>query len=77
MNIVDQLVEAKIVDNVFHAAGMLNVLECYKLATDEERIERCRLYKEWKRTGENKSEARRKAIAGEAPPKELFEVVHE
>jgi hypothetical protein len=68
MNIVDELVNRKIADNAFHASGMLNVLECGKLATDEERIARCELYKAWKQAGENKPAARMKAIAGELPP---------
>ena len=73
MNIVNELVEREIADNVFHASHMLNVLECGKLATDEERLARCELYKRWKLAGENKAEARRKAIAGEQPPVTMFE----
>jgi hypothetical protein len=72
MNIVEQLVSEKIADNSFHAANMLNVLKCVTLSTDGERIERCKLYKAWKQTGENKAEARRKAIAGEAVPVDMF-----
>jgi len=68
MNIVDELVNRKIADNHFHAANMLNVLDCGKLATDEERITRCELYKAWKQAGENKPAARQKAIAGEQVP---------
>ena len=68
MNLVETLVAEKIADNPFHAANMLNVLECAKLATDEARIARCKLYKSWKLAGENKPEARRKAIAGEVVP---------
>ena len=66
MNIIEELVTRKIVDNAFHAAGMLNVLECHALKTDAERIARCELYKAHKKSGENKAAARRKAIAGEA-----------
>lgn len=69
MNIVEVIVDEKIADNNFHAANMLNVLECGKLANDEERLARCRLYKEWKQAGENKKAARLKAIAGERVPK--------
>jgi hypothetical protein len=68
MNLVEELVKRKIAENTFHAAGMLNVLQCGKLTTDEERLTRCELYKAWKLAGENKSEARRKAIAGQAAP---------
>lgn len=49
MNIVEKLIEAKIVDNAFHASGMLNVLECVKLDTDEQRLDRCRLYLAWQK----------------------------
>lgn len=73
MNIVDELVTRKIADNVFHASHMLNVLECGKLATDEERLDRCELYKRWKLAGENKQEARKRAIKGEEPPVTMFE----
>ena len=74
MNIVEKLVSEKIATNPFHAANMLNVLECGKLETDEQRVDRCRLYKAWKLTDENKQEARRKAIAGEQPPEQMFEI---
>lgn len=68
MNLVEELVKQKIADNPFHASGMLNVLECGKLATDEERLERCKLYKAWKQAGENKSAARQNAIDGKPVP---------
>ena len=64
MNIIEMLVDKKIASNAFHAAGMLNVLECYTLKTDAERLARCELYKAWKLAGENKAEARKNAIAG-------------
>lgn len=72
MTLIDQLVSEKIADNAYHAAGMLNVLKCGELKSDAERLERCKLYKAWKQAGENKAEARRRAIAGEPAPKELF-----
>lgn len=68
INLIDELVKRKIAANVFHAANMLNVLECGKLSSDAERIARCELYKAHKMSGENKAEARRKAIKGEAVP---------
>jgi len=73
MNLVEELVTRKIASNTFHAAGMLNVLECGKLATDEERLARCELYKAWKLAGENKSVARLNAIAGLPAPEMLPE----
>jgi len=72
MNIVETLVSEKIASNPFHASNMLNVLKCGELATDEERIERCRLYKAWKLTGENKQMAREMAIKGQPAPKQMF-----
>lgn len=72
MNIIDELVTRKIATNPFHAAGMLNALQCGSLKTDEERLFRCELYKAWKLAGENKQEARRKAIAGEPAPIVMF-----
>lgn len=73
-NIIDKLIDAKIVDNAFHASGMLNVLQCVTLANDEQRLERCRLYVAWKKYYGNskdftnqmkaKAQARKNAIAG-------------
>lgn len=70
--LIDQLVNEHIADNIFHASHMLRLLNCYGLPTREARLERCRLYKAWKMAGENKAEARRKAIAGEPAPLQLF-----
>ena len=83
MNIVERLVAEHIVENPFHASGMLNVLECMKLENDDQRVERCKLYVEWKKYLENskeftnkknaKMQARKNAIAGEpVPPAEMF-----
>jgi hypothetical protein len=82
MNIVERLVAEKIADNSFHAAGMLNVLECLSLGSDEERIARCRLYVAWKKYLENSQEftnqknakiqARKNAIEGKPVPELLI-----
>lgn len=72
MSIVDIMIEQKIAQNAFHAANMLNVLQCGSLPSDAARLDRCRLYKAWKLAGENKTEARRKAIAGESAPAVMF-----
>ena len=66
--IIQIMLEEKLADNNFHAANMLNVLQCQNLKTDEERLARCRLYKAWKLAGENKPAARLSAIAGKAVP---------
>jgi len=78
MNIIERMKSEKIVDNDFHAAGMLNVLECVKLDNDDARLERCRLYVAWKKYLEAakeftnktaaKKQARVNAIAGLAVP---------
>ncbi len=78
MNIVERLVSEQIVANPFHASGMLNVLECVKLDTDEQRLDRCRLYLAWQKyfaeakTYTNKTnakiQARINAIAGSPVP---------
>lgn len=72
MNIVEELVKEKIATNLFHASNMLNVLRCGNLKTDEERLDRCRLYHAWKMAGENKVESRLNAIAGKPAPEELL-----
>ena len=67
MNIVERMMDAKIVYNGFHASGMLNVLECVKLDTDEQRLDRCRLYLAWQKyfaeakTYTNKTNAKKQA----------------
>lgn len=67
MNIVEMMIDAKIVDNGFHASGMLNVLECVKLDTDEQRLDRCWLYIAWQKyfaeakTYTNKTNAKKQA----------------
>ena len=78
MNIVERLVAEHIVENPFHASGMLNVLECMKLENDDQRVARCKLYVEWKKYLDNskeftnkknaKMQARKNAIAGEPVP---------
>ena len=78
MNIVERLVAEHIVENPFHASGMLNVLECMKLENDDQRVARCKLYVEWKKYLDNSKEftnkknakvqARKNAIAGEPVP---------
>lgn len=67
-NIVEELVRLKIADNIFHASGMLNVLDCSYLPDDAARIARCELYKAWKQAGETKAIARKHAIAGDPAP---------
>jgi len=77
MNIIDQLIELKIAKNNFHAAGILNVLQCADLPDDEARLARCQLYHEWKQFGETKKEARANAIAGKAAPEQLIPKTNE
>jgi hypothetical protein len=72
MTLIEQLVSEKIAKNSFHAANMLNVLECGALETDEARLARCRLYHRWKLSGENKPAARLRAIEGQELPPDLF-----
>lgn len=73
MTLIDQLISEHIAENPFHAANMLTVLQCGELPTDAERLERCKLYKAWKQAGETKKAARRRAIAGEPVPPQMFE----
>ena len=72
--LIKKLISAKIATNDFHAANMLNVLQCYNLKTDEERFARCQLYHELKQSGENKAVARLQAIAGKPAPARLENV---
>lgn len=65
MTLIDQLISEKIATNEWHARRMLEVLHCHSLPDEAARLARCRLYHQHKQSGENKAEARRKAIAGE------------
>lgn len=83
MTLTEQLVELQIAHNLYHATGMLKVLECVNLADDEQRIVRCELYSAWKKYLENSQEftskakakvqARKYAIAGAPVPDEPME----
>lgn len=81
--LVERMVKQGVAQNVYHAAGLLNKLECGTLESDEERLARCRLYKDWQKyyvtaqafTNEKamKDAAKAAAIRGDKVPALLVE----
>jgi hypothetical protein len=70
-NIVDLIIEEKIADNGFRAAAIANGCQLNTLKTDEERLARVRLYRDWRNSGIYDKQTQPcfdKAIAGEAVP---------
>jgi hypothetical protein len=47
-NPIDLLIEEDIARNRFQAAHIINGLKLWELETDEERLERARLYRDWR-----------------------------
>ena len=47
-NIIDWMVNTKVAQNEFAAAAIINGLKLGELRTDEERIERVKLYRKWR-----------------------------
>lgn len=72
MNIIELLISEKIAKNEFHAAAMLNKLDCIHLPDDAARLERCRLYAQHKHALKQSQEFRGdKAIRAEATRRTL------
>jgi hypothetical protein len=63
--LADRLVSEGIVENDFHARSILKLL-CSGL-TDEQAVQRVRLYRGWRDLGLDKDAAKAKAMAGEVP----------
>ena len=62
--IIDWMIESKIAKNAFNASAIVNGLELWTLATDEERKARVKLYRDWRNAGEKSAIAFEKAKAG-------------
>jgi hypothetical protein len=80
-NIIDLLIDEKIADNDFRASHIANGCRLMDLKTDEEKLERARLYRDWRNSGAyHKSDTAScfaKAIEGAAAPAALIqEVLH-
>lgn len=77
-NVIELLKTAKIADNDFRAMHIANGLKLADLKTDDERLSRARLYRDWRSSqifGKATAPCYEKAIAGEAVPVEkMFEV---
>ena len=71
MNILEKLIQDGICDNNFRAVHIANNLKLYDLKTDEERLARARLYRDWRNSqifGRDTKPCYEKAIAGEPVP---------
>ncbi len=77
MNNIELLREYGIADNDFRASAIATGLRLWECSSDEERIERARLYRDWRNSqiyGKQTAPCFEKAIAGEAVPvAELFQ----
>ncbi len=71
MTITDELVQAHIARNVWHAAAIERGLHLADLHNNLERMKRARLYRAWRDAGEPPSVAFQRAIAGKPAPAEL------
>ena len=70
-NIIELLKAHKLADNDFRASAIANGCKLYELKTDEERLTRARLYRDWRNSqifGTKTAPCFEKAIAGEAVP---------
>jgi hypothetical protein len=77
MNIIEKIIADGIAKNVFQATHIANGLKLVEMKTDDERLARCRLYRDWRNAGEKSATAYAKAIAGEAVPAPMFaEMLH-
>jgi len=74
-NITKFLMDEGIACHAKHAENIIAKLELWKLYNEGSIgliMTRARLYRDWKNAGENRDEAARKAIAGEAAPVPLI-----
>jgi hypothetical protein len=70
-NVIELIMAEKIADNGFRAAAIANGCQLSALKTDEERLARVRLYRDWRNSGIYGKQTQPcfdKAIAGEAVP---------
>jgi hypothetical protein len=75
-NIIELIINDKIADNIFRATHIANGLELIKLKTDEEKLARARLYRDWRNSQIFKKDDTKscyeKAIKGEAVPQKVL-----
>ena len=76
MNIIEKLIEIGIASNPFQAAHIANGLQLAECKTDEERLTRAKLYRDWRNAGEPSKVAYLKAIAGDKVEALIPEVLH-
>lgn len=70
-NVIELLIENGICNNGFRASAIANGLKLYDLSTDEARLKRARLYRDWRNSkiyGKDTAPCFEKAIAGENVP---------
>jgi hypothetical protein len=70
MNVIELLIQNGIASNQFQASHIANGLKLYECKTDEERLKRARLYRDWRNSKiyNTTVECYRKAIDGVALP---------
>jgi hypothetical protein len=71
MDIISALIHEGLAKNTFNAEAIVNGLHLAQLPTLEEQLARARLYREFRRAGENTKAAFERAIRGEKAPERL------
>lgn len=69
---IAMIVNDGIAGNIFQAGHIVQGLKLSELPDDDARMMRARLYREWRRAGENRSAAFTRAIHGETAPQRLI-----
>jgi len=67
MNVIESMIADQIAQNPFQAAHIANGLKLADLKTDEEKVARYKLYREWRNAGEPSKVAYQNAIEGKVP----------
>lgn len=68
MDIVERIVSEGLAENGYAAMHIAEGLHLAQLKTEEEQMERVRLYRAWRHAGEKSKAAYWRAIRGEKPP---------
>lgn len=68
MDIITRIVDEGLAENGYAAVHIAEGLHLAQLKTEDEQIERVRLYRQWRHAGESSKGAYWRALNGEVPP---------
>ena len=71
MDAISSLIHEGIAKNTFNAEAIAKGLHFEELPDDETRLARARLYRAWRRAGENTKAAFQRAINGDPAPERM------